>query len=147
MRAKVEASDDTSLPGNTLQISHGEKNSCRTGIHATGSSNPDWTVDCKGSPEEVGFLGLSLSWNMLEYGIREKRKIRSEHEERGHTLLEDTLAQVIQTLPRARREGLELLEEGSHGSRHDGCGLFDGLLMKSVVFVMEVQSLRGEFLE
>jgi hypothetical protein len=120
MRAKVEASDDTSLPGNTLQVSHGEKNSCRTGIHATGGSNPDWTVDCKGSPEEVGFLGLSLS------------------------LLEDTLAQVIQTLPRARREGLELLEEGSHGSRHDGCELFDGLLMKSVVFVMEVQSsLKG----
>ena len=45
---------------------------------------------------------------------------RSEDKRKGHTLLEDTLAQVIKTLSRADREGLQLLHNRAHGCRHLG---------------------------
>jgi hypothetical protein len=61
VRVIVEVDRAASLPSNTLQVSHSEKHSRRTGVHSACSGNPDWTVDSEGGSQEVGFLGLSLS--------------------------------------------------------------------------------------
>lgn len=55
---------------------------------------------------------------------------RSEAKREEHTLLEYTLAQVIQTLSWAGREGLQLLHERTHGCRHLGWSVLDSVLME-----------------
>lgn len=50
------------LPSNTLQISHREIDRCHAGVQTAASSDPNGTVNIEGGAQEVGFSGLSLSF-------------------------------------------------------------------------------------